>query len=120
MLVVDDDPDIAYLVASRIELANDGWIAPVAHSGEEALALLDETDPDVIVLDFRMPERNGIEVADDILRRRPEANVVLFSAYLDAETVDAAQRLGVRECVSKEYLHDLPTILGKYCPEPLH
>src|SRR5688572_4805829 len=98
MLVVDDDPDIAYLVATRIELANDGWIAPVAHSGEEALAMMDETEPDVIVLDFRMPERNGVEVADEILRRRPDANVVLFSAYLDAETVDAAQRVGVREC----------------------
>lgn len=120
MLVVDDDPDLAYLVATRLELANSGWIAPVAHSGAEALAMLDETEPDVIVLDFRMPARNGIEVADDILRRRPDANVVLFSSYLDADTVDAAERLGVRECVSKDYLHDLPRILSKYCPDPPH
>ena len=114
-LIVDDSVDMAFLVSTLIELANNGLrVTGVAYSGAQALEQLPDADPDVIVLDSRMPERCGLDVASDILGINPEQNIVLFSAYLDAETIENAERLGIRECVSKDLLNDLPNILRKY------
>lgn len=113
-MIVDDDPDMADLVATTVQLANDGLeIAGVASSGREAMASL--ADADVVVLDHRMPDRTGLEVAADMLTVKPHQPIVLFSAYLDSATIDEALRIGVRECVSKSELRDLPRILRKYC-----
>lgn len=115
-LIVDDNVDMAFLVSTLIEVANEGLrVTGVAYSGAQALEQLAEADPDVIVLDSRMPERCGLDVASDILGMNPEQNIVLFSAYLDADTIANAERLGIRECVSKDLLNDLPEILRKYC-----
>jgi DNA-binding NarL/FixJ family response regulator len=115
--IVDDDADMAFLAATTIEMANHGLIvAGVASSGAEAMQRLPDTAADVILLDFRMPGRNGLEVAADILETSPEQNILLFSAYLDESTVAEAQRVGVRECVSKDQVKDLPDIIRKYSP----
>jgi two-component system response regulator YesN len=114
-LIVDDNVDMAFLMSTLIEIANEGLrVTGVVYSGAQAIEQLDEADPDVIVLDSRMPERCGLDVASDILGINPEQNIVLFSAYLDAETISHAERLGIRECVSKDLLNELPDILRKY------
>ena len=114
--IVDDDEDIRFLIASTIEFANHGLeVAGVASSGEEALAALPQVRPDIIVLDFRMPDRDGLEIAEEILGADPSQNVVLFSAYIDTATEERAERIGVRECVSKDRLKSLPAILRHYC-----
>lgn len=70
----------------------------------------------MVLLDYRMPGRNGIEVAADILAEDPHQHVILFSAYFSEDVVAEASRLGVRECVSKDHVKTLPEILRKYCP----
>jgi CheY-like chemotaxis protein len=116
-MIVEDDPDMALLTATMIEVANDGLVvACVASSGAEALRDLAGCDPHVIVLDYRMPNRNGLQVAADILDIEPSRHIVLFSAYLDETTIAEAERVGVRECVSKDLVKELPAILRKYCP----
>jgi two-component system response regulator YesN len=114
--IVDDDEDLRFLIASTIEFANDGLeVAGVAASGDEALAALPQLRPDVIVLDFRMPDRDGLDIAAAILADDPKQNVVIFSAYIDADTEERAERIGVRECVSKDRLKALPEIIRHYC-----
>lgn len=116
-LIVDDDPDMAFLAAEMIRLANDGLlVSGIAHSGEEAMGKL--TDADVVVLDFRMPGRDGLAVAAEMLAVMPNQEIVLFSAYLDRETVAAATRLGVRECVSKDAVRDLPDVVRRCFASP--
>ena len=116
-LIVDDDVDMAFLVSTTIEIANDGLtVAGVAYSGAEAMRKLPEAAPDVVVLDSRMPERNGIDVAADIFAERPDQSIVMFSAYLEDDTIAAAERLGIRECVSKDRIHELPDIIRRHCP----
>jgi DNA-binding NarL/FixJ family response regulator len=116
-LIVDDDDDMAFLITSTIQLADHGLsVAGVASSGEEAMTLLAGEGADVIVLDYRMPGRNGLEVASDILSLNPDQKIVLFSAHLDDATVAAADRIGVRECLSKSNLRDLPDVVRKHCP----
>ncbi|HMC68583.1 MAG TPA: response regulator [Mycobacteriales bacterium] len=114
-LVIDDDPDMAFLAAETIRLANHGLtVIGVVHSGADAMEFV--KDADVVVLDFRMPDRDGLAVAADIFAVAPDMNIVLYSAYLDVDTVGAATRIGIRECVSKADVHDLPAVVRRNCP----
>jgi DNA-binding NarL/FixJ family response regulator len=116
-LIVDDNEDMAFLVASTIEIANDGLtVLGTVLRPQEALQAVRETRPDVVVMDYRMPGRNGLEIAAEILAEQPSQNIVLFSAFLDSDTVEAASEVGIRECVSKDQMRDLPDIVRKYCP----
>lgn len=118
-LIVDDDPDMALLTATTIELADHGLVVSgIASSGDEALRML--VDVDVVVLDYRMPERNGLEVAADILAAWPDTDIVMFSAFFDVATVAAAEAVGIRECISKDQLRSLPDIIRKYGPAGAH
>ena len=115
-LIVDDDADMAYLASSVLEMAGGLEVAGVAHSGEEALNRFEDAAADVVILDYRMPELNGLEVAARILARWPKQNIVMFSASFEAGTCEEALAIGVRECVSKERVRELPDIVRKWCP----
>jgi two-component system response regulator YesN len=109
VLVVDDMDDMRTLVRFVVELANEGLkMAGEASSGLEAIELVEELDPAVIVLDELMPGLRGLETAERILARRPNQPIILFSAYLDDEMQDAALRLGITACMSKSDYLRLP------------
>jgi CheY-like chemotaxis protein len=114
ILVVDDDADMRFLARSVLE-GSGIEVAGEAADGAEALAKLEELNPPpiptVVLLDNQMPGLTGLEVAEQILRERPEQIIVLFSAYLDADIIAKAQRLGIASCVSKNDAMDLPEIL---------
>jgi DNA-binding NarL/FixJ family response regulator len=115
-LIVDDDPDMRFLVSTTIEVANDGLeVAAEVGTASAAVGAWREHRPDVVLLDHRMPGRTGLDIATEILAEDPNQHVLLFSAYFDDEIVAEAARIGVRECVSKDYVKALPAILRKYC-----
>jgi YesN/AraC family two-component response regulator len=116
MLIVDDEMDMRMLVRVVIEIANDGLsIVGEAADGAEALRVWRDLDgppePDVVILDNRMPELTGLEVAEQILAERPAQLIVLYSAFLDEEVREAAARIGIARCVSKEDLDRLPAVI---------
>ena len=116
-LIVDDDEDMRFLLRVLIEAANEGLtIAAEASSGDEAIVQWREHQPDVVVLDHRMPDRMGLDVAAEILAERPGQSIILFSAYLDEETIARAGELGVRACLSKDDYDELPAALWRYGP----
>lgn len=114
ILVVDDDADMRFLARSVLE-GSGIEVAAEAADGAEALAKLEELNPPpvptVVLLDNQMPGLSGLEVAEQILRARPEQLIVLFSAYLDPNIIADARRLGIAGCVSKNDAMDLPEIL---------
>jgi DNA-binding NarL/FixJ family response regulator len=116
-LIVDDDDDMRFLVRVLIEAANEGLaVAAEARNAEEAVDRWREHRPDVVVLDNRMPGRSGLEVAAEILAEQPDQSIILFSAYLDDETVRQAGALGVRACLSKDHYDQLPAALWQHGP----
>jgi two-component system response regulator YesN len=111
-LIVDDDMDMRFLVRMTIEAANHGLsVQGEAASGNEALESIEAERPGVVVLDYRMPGLSGLETAEQILRDNPDQPIVLFSAYLDTETVERARALGVRTCLAKTEVDRLPDTL---------
>lgn len=77
VVIVDDNVDAAWPVARMLELA--GYSVRVAHSGEEALALVSEEPVDVVILDIGLPGLSGYEVANR-LRARPGAEALVLVA----------------------------------------
>jgi DNA-binding NarL/FixJ family response regulator len=113
-LLVDDEADIRLLLRRMIEAA-DGELCVVgeAADGTEALACIDELDPDVVVLDQRMPGPTGLETAEAILARRPQQRIVVCSAQMDADLRRAARDVGVHLCLSKLEILELPDALRR-------
>lgn len=116
-LIVDDDDDMRFLVRTIIEAANEGLaVAGEARDGDEAVERWRSVRPDVVVLDYRMPGRTGLDVAAEILAEQPDQSIILFSAYLDDDTRQRADDIGVRACLSKDAYDELPAALWRYGP----
>jgi DNA-binding NtrC family response regulator len=78
VMVVDDERDI--LTCMHEVLDKEGYRVTAVVSGGEALDLLAEDLPDLVVLDLRMPQISGVEVLQDIRRKHPELPIIVCSA----------------------------------------
>ncbi len=103
MLVVEDDDEVAALTVEMIHQL--GYDTTRVSSAEAALgALADQRSVDIVFSDFMMPGMNGIELAQEIRRRRPNLPVLLTSGFADAARRSAgAQRIKI---ISKPYRMD--------------
>lgn len=90
MLVVDDSETFQEVSASVVAEAEGLRLVGVATSGEEAIRLLPELKPDLVLLDVHMPGISGLETAPLILRERPGTVIVLVSADPGSIAVDLA------------------------------
>lgn len=101
MLVVDDNPGFATLIDRALE--NDGRFVVIASAtdGAEGVALADKFQPDVVILDDRMPIMSGFQALPEVRRSAPNAKIVLFSAFVDASTFERATGLGADAVASK-------------------
>lgn len=88
ILIVDDDRDFAESMAEIVEL--NGHRPILAHSGEQALQLLDREDIDIVFMDIRMPGINGIETFMRAHKLRPDLRAVMMTGYTDADLIKSA------------------------------
>lgn len=86
ILVVDDHPVVRAGIAALLESADDVQLVGTAASGEEALASVASTQPDLVVMDLRMPGIDGDEATARILAAHPDVRVLILTTY---ETDDA-------------------------------
>lgn len=101
ILVVDDEEDLRLLLTES--LRREGFQAAAASSGREALALVEQEPPDLIVLDLVMPEMDGIETLRRLRERGVRAKVVVLTAYGTAQQTREAMALGVSEFIGKPF-----------------
>jgi YesN/AraC family two-component response regulator len=112
VLIVDDEEDMRALVRATIEIANEGLqVTAEAADGETAVNIVRTEHPQVVVLDHRMPGVSGLDTARRILKEHPDQAIVLFSSYLDHDVVNAAENLGVRVCLAKDEIRQLPEVI---------
>jgi response regulator of citrate/malate metabolism len=104
VLVVDDDFAVAALHRGFVEFHGGFTVAGVAHDGAEALRLVDETDPDLVLLDVYLPDMSGLEVLQR-LRARPgrPVDVIAITAARELETVRTAMAGGVLHYLVKPF-----------------
>ena len=99
ILVVDDDRDFRWTVDNILDAA--GYEILQAQDGAEALILLEENIPDLVLLDYRMPGRDGLQVAGDMKQRIPGVPIILITAYAEIHTAVKAMKMGVYDYITK-------------------
>jgi DNA-binding NtrC family response regulator len=104
VLVVDDDPDIREVLRDRLESL--GYRVLAAASGREGLELLERQNPQLVLLDVEMPDRNGLEVLREIRQREHDITVVMITAYGTIERAVQAMKEGAYEFIPKPFEAD--------------
>lgn len=101
ILIVDDNPAVRRYLRSAIE-AHEGWrVCDEARNGKDAVERLREIRPDLIVLDFQMPEMNGLDAARIITQLEPQMRILMVTLYLSDELAKQARKAGVRGACAK-------------------
>jgi two-component system response regulator AtoC len=101
VLVIDDDPGIRdYLETLAIR---QGYGVTTVGDGEEALASLDTSRPDIITLDAVLPGMDGLETLRQLKLRLPEVPVVMLSGHGQARTIVEAMKLGASDFLRKPF-----------------
>jgi CheY-like chemotaxis protein len=91
VLIVDDSKLARIVVGKAVAALQPNWNRLEASNAEEAMALLDNGGVDVVVLDYNMPGRNGLELAEDIRARHPEMPLALATANVQDEIIARAR-----------------------------
>jgi DNA-binding NtrC family response regulator len=99
VLLVDDEEEFVKSLAERISMRELG--SEVAFNGKEALAKLEEKLPDVMVLDFKMPGIDGLNVLELVKKAYPDVQVVMLTAHGTPEIEKQARYLGAYDYLQK-------------------
>jgi len=99
-LVVDDSVFSRKNLARMIETFG-GQLAGEAGDGMTAITEYERTHPDIVLMDITMPQMEGIEAAEKIVRQHPEARIVMVSSVGYQENIVAALQRGARHFVQK-------------------
>ena len=115
VLVMDDTDHVRNMLVDMLQL--DGFdVVGEASSGDEAIDLALDRRPDVIVMDYRMPGKDGLSTAKTIRQDRPGQAIILYTAYLDARIESLARDAGVALCLGKvEGLNQLERHISELC-----
>jgi len=98
--VVREGLRLALLRSSHIRVVGE------ASDGETAVQLVERRRPDIVVMDLRMPQMDGIEATEEILKRVPDAKVLIFTAYSERALLQRGLESGAKGYVLKEAPHE--------------
>jgi len=114
---VAETTEITVLLADDHEVVREGLrlallrsphirVVGEAPDGETAVSLTERRLPDVVVMDLRMPGMDGIEATEEIMRRVPDAKVLIFTAYSERALLQRGLESGARGYILKEAPHE--------------
>jgi two-component system NtrC family response regulator len=102
ILVVDDDSSVRRVI--QMQLSEAGYGVELAATGGEALRVLGETQPKLVITDLRMPDLDGIELLRRIAEDEIQTTVIIITAFGSIETAVQAMRLGAYDYITKPRL----------------
>ena len=100
ILVVDDDQGDC-LVTKRL-LTDEGYNVDAAYDALSALKLFGEQTHDLVILDYRMPDMDGLELYETLKQQWPSVAVVFHTAYATIDLINAAFEAGARRVIAKD------------------
>jgi DNA-binding NarL/FixJ family response regulator len=106
VLIADDHQLFRDGLKALLQSAADTEVVGEAATGQEAMDLAAESQPDVILMDLQMPDMDGIEATRHIVRTSPHINVLMVTMFEEDQSVFAAMRAGARGYVLKGAKHE--------------
>jgi two-component system response regulator (stage 0 sporulation protein F) len=112
IVVIEDDQDLQHLIS--LMLVREGYQVFCASNGPDGIRLNEQENPDLILLDLRMPGMDGIETLRQIRQSDEQVLVVILTGYGSPDTIREAADLNVSEYLSKPFAtSDLVGIISK-------
>ena len=102
IIIVDDDCLVAGALKTILEVNEDVEVLDTGSDGKEACDLYEKYKPDVLLMDIRMKEMDGLAASERILEKYPEANILLLTTFSDDEYIVKALRLGAKGYLLKQ------------------
>ncbi len=115
LLLVDDEAEVRQGIISRIDWSKTGFeIAGEAENGLEALEIMEKINPDVAIIDIKMPFMDGMQLAEIISTEYPATKLMILSGFDEFDYAQKAIRYNVMEYILKPFGADeLMTILER-------
>ncbi len=101
ILVVDDNPAVRHYLRAILEQQPSWEVCDEARTGGEALQRIKKAAPDVVLLDFQMPDLNGLDVARQMSSNFPQIPILMITIHFSRQLADAAKKAGVMGACSK-------------------
>lgn len=105
ILVIEDSKALRLIVEHSLSQA--GYRVTSAEDGSEGVRLWEETQPELVITDIMMPERDGIETIREIRRQKPHAKILAMTGFYHSGSIDFAdmlRRLGADDVLTKPFL----------------
>ena len=102
VLIADDHPLFREGMRGRLDRVADIEVVGEAASGDEAVELAHKLEPDIILMDIKMPGLNGIEATREIQRANPQIGILVLTMFEDDDSVFAAMRAGAKGYLLKD------------------
>ncbi|MFY9586953.1 MAG: response regulator transcription factor [Actinomycetota bacterium] len=120
VMVVDDTEHVREMLATMLEL--DGFeVVAKLDGGQAAIDAVTASAPNVIVMDYKMPQMDGITATKEIRTIVPDVPVIIYTAYLDDDLEARARDAGAALCLGKvEGLEQLERRISEMCIELLN
>lgn len=124
VIICDDQLIVCEGLQTILEAAREIEVVGIAHNGQEALKLIPQTNPDLVLMDLKMPVMNGITATRKIQQKYPQVHVLILTTYQDDEWLFDAIRGGadgylLKDTPPKELLEAIKgTIAGKSYIDP--
>ena len=112
ILVVDDNPSVRRYLRGVLEQQGDWRVCDEARNGKEAVERFQQIRPDVILLDFQMPEMNGLDAARIISQLSPATPILMVTLYLSKQLSDEARQVGIRGTCAKTDVSSVVDAVG--------
>lgn len=102
VIIVDDDKLVAMSLKTIVESDKDIEVLATGGSGEEAIKLYDDFQPDVLLTDIRMQGMTGLEAGEQILSKHPDAKILYLTTFNDDEYIVRALSMGAKGYIIKQ------------------
>lgn len=105
-VIVEDDRMVAAINAQYAERTSGVQVVATFHNGRDALAFLEQTEVDLLLLDLYMPEFSGVELLTELRRRGSNVDVIFITAANDAPHIQEALQLGAIDYLIKPFRYE--------------
>lgn len=101
ILIVDDQLGVRALLS--MALKERGYLIETATNGQEGVDKIQEINPDLVIMDVKMPVKNGIEALSEMKSLYPKTHIIMMTAYSEGYTVEAIKRGGADKFFIKPF-----------------